>query len=165
MAKRKGKQKAKPGGGEPQTRTVCRNRKARHQYDILEELECGVALTGSEVKSIRNGKISIEEGYARLQDGELWLVGCDVAEYPQATVANHEPKRARKLLLHKRELRKFAEAAEQKGLTLIPLSVYFRNGRVKVKIAVARGRKLFDKRDKLKKQADRQEMRRALARR
>jgi len=144
-----------------QTKTVCRNRRARHDYDILDELECGIVLTGSEVKSIRDGKISINEAFARIQDGELWLHDCDIAEYPQATIQNHEPKRPRKLLLHKRELRKFAEQAEQKGLTLIPLSVYFSKSRVKVKIAVARGRKQFDKREKIRKRADKREIREA----
>ena len=147
---------------DPNFRLVCRNRKARQQYDILDELECGIALRGSEVKSIRNGKISIDEAYARLQQGELWLVGCDIAEYPQASVMNHEPKRQRKLLLRKKELQKFAESATQQGLTMIPLSVYFHRGIVKVKIAVARGRKLHDKREKIKKQTDKREMRQAL---
>ena len=144
------------------SKTVCRNRKARHQYDILEELECGIVLQGSEVKSIRDGKISIEEAYARIRDGELWLLGCDIAEYPQATVMNHEPKRPRKLLLHKKEIRKFAESAEQQGLTLVPIAVYFTRGHIKVKIAIARGRKLYDKREKLKKKFDKREMRSAL---
>lgn len=144
---------------------VCRNRKARHEFDILEDLECGIALQGSEVKSIRNGKISIEEAYARMRDGELWLFNTHIAEYPQAGEMNHEPTRPRKLLLHRKELRKFASAADQKGLTLIPLSVYFSRGKVKVKMAVARGRKLHDKREKLKQKADKREMRKALARR
>ena len=144
---------------DPNSRTVCRNRKARFQYDILDELECGIALRGSEVKSARNGKISINEAYARIRNGELWLMGCDIAEYPQATVMNHEPGRPRKLLLHKRELHKFAESAEHQGLTLIPLSVYFSRGMVKVKIAIARGRKLHDKREKLRQKEDRRDMR------
>jgi len=151
--------------GSPNSKTVCRNRKARHEFDILDELECGIVLTGSEVKSIRNGKISIDEAYARVRDGELWLVGCNIAEYPQATNQNHDPTRTRKLLLHKKELAKFAETATQKGLTLIPLAVYFKRGIVKVKIAVARGRKLHDKRDKLRKRSDRDEIRRALGNR
>jgi SsrA-binding protein len=150
---------------DPNWKTVCRNRKAHHEYEIIEELECGIALRGSEVKSIRNGKISIDEAYARVRDGELWLIGCDIAEYPQATVMNHEPRRPRKLLLHKRELRKFAESAGERGLTLIPLAVYFKRGIAKVKIAIARGRKLYDKREKLKQKADRGEMRSAVLKR
>jgi len=149
-----------------QARTVCRNRKARHNYEILDEMECGIALTGSEVKSIRNGKISIDEAFARSRDGELWLLNSDIAEYPQATVMNHEPGRPRKLLIRKREMEKFAESAAHKGLTLIPLAVYFSpRGIVKVKLAVAKGRKLHDKREKLKKQADVKEMRSAALRR
>jgi SsrA-binding protein len=143
---------------DPNSRTVCRNRKARYLYDILDELECGIALRGSEVKSIRNGKISIDEAHARVRDGELWLIGCDIAEYPQATVMNHEPRRMRKLLLKKQELRKFAESAEQQGLTLVPTAVYFRRGIVKVKVAIGRGRKLHDKREKLRQKDDRREM-------
>jgi SsrA-binding protein len=157
MAKKK-----KETADESNSRTVARNRKARFQYDILEQLECGIALQGSEVKSIRNGKISIDEAYARIKDGELWLIGCDIAEYPQANVMNHEPKRPRKLLLRKRELAKFAETADQRGLTLVPLDVYFSRGIVKVKIAIAKGRKLHDKREKIKQQSDRKEMRSAM---
>lgn len=159
-----GKQK-KTGDEKPQSRTVCRNRKARHEYDILEELECGIELLGSEVKSVRNGKMSIDEAFGRIKNGELWLINADIAEYPQATVLNHEPKRPRKLLLRKRELRKFAESAEQKGFTLIPLAVYFSRGWVKVKMAVAKGRKLHDKREKLKRKADKREMRQAMLKR
>jgi SsrA-binding protein len=155
----------KPDDQDPNSKTVCRNRRARHEYDVLEELECGIALTGSEVKSIRNGKISIEEAYARVRDGELWLIGCDIAEYPQANVMNHEPTRTRKLLLRKRELEKIAEAAEQKGLTLVPLAVYFSRGLVKVKVAVAKGRKLHDKREVLKRKEASREMRDAALRR
>ncbi|MBW3540186.1 MAG: SsrA-binding protein SmpB [Planctomycetes bacterium] len=146
-------------------RLVCRNRRARHEYDILDELECGVVLTGSEVKSIRNGQMSIEEAFARIRGGELWLIGSDIAEYPQATVLNHEPKRPRKLLLHKKELAKFAASADERGLTLVPLAVYFKGGRVKVKVGLARGRKLHDKREKLRQQSDRREMREAVQRR
>ncbi|WP_166828730.1 SsrA-binding protein SmpB [Thalassoroseus pseudoceratinae] len=161
MSKSK-KKKKQSASDDPNNRTVTRNRKARHEYEILEDLECGVVLQGSEVKSIRNGKVSIEEAYGRVRDGELWLVGADIAEYPQANVMNHEPKRSRKLLLHRRELRKFAESADQTGLTIVPLALYFKNGRIKVQMAVGRGRKMHDKRDKLKKQSDRREMRGAM---
>lgn len=147
---------------DPNFRTVTRNRRARHDYDILDTLDCGIALKGSEVKSIRNGKISIDEAYARVDNGELWLVNCDIAEYPQATIMNHEPRRTRKLLLKKRELEKFAQAAEHKGLTLIPLEVFFHRGFVKVKIAIAKGRKLHDKREKLREKDDARAMRQAM---
>lgn len=159
------KSKAKKTAEDPNFRTITRNRRARHEYEILEELECGIVLTGSEVKSIRNNKVSIEEAYARVQDGEVWLFNSDVAVYPQANVMNHEPRRFRKLLLSKREIRKFAETGSQTGLTLIPLSLYFSRGIVKVKLAIARGRKHHDKREKLKRDADRNAMREAMKRR
>ncbi len=150
---------------DPNSKMVCRNRRARYEYDILDELQCGIVLTGSEVKSIRNSKISIEEAYARVRDGELWLVGADIAVYPQATVMNHEPKRTRKLLMRKQELRKVLESATQKGLTLVPLAVYFSRGFVKVTVAVAKGRKLHDKREALKRKEDTREIRNATLRR
>lgn len=147
---------------DPNARVVCRNRRARHEYDLLSELECGVQLVGSEVKSVRANKISIEEAYVKVRDGEVWLLNCDIAEYPQATYMNHEPRRTRKLLMRRSEVRKFAEAAAQKGLTIIPLDVHFARGLVKLNIAVARGRKLHDKREKLKQRTDQQEMRQAV---
>jgi SsrA-binding protein len=157
MAKKK-----KANQDDPNSRTVCRNRKARHEYEIMDQMECGIVLLGSEVKSIRDGKISIEEAFARMRDGEVWLIGCDIAPYPQATVINHEPRRPRKLLLHKMEVKKFAENASQQGLTLIPLAVYLKSGKVKVSLAVARGRKLHDKREKLKKDSARQDIRNSM---
>src|SRR5690606_1068011 len=130
------------GKKQEQPQTVARNRRAHHDYEILDQIECGIMLTGSEVKSIRNGKISLDEAYAHVRDGELFLVNSDIAHDPQATVMNHEPRRTRKLLMHKRELNKYIEAADHKGLTLIPLAVYFARGRAKVKLAIAQGRKL-----------------------
>lgn len=149
----------------PNDKTICTNRKARHEYEILDQIECGVVLKGSEVKSLRDGKVSLDEAYARIRDNELWLVGCDIAVYPQASLLNHEPKRTRKLLIHRRELRKFAEQADHRGLTLVPLSLYFLRGKVKVKIAVARGKKLHDKRESLKKSEAQREIQRELSRR
>jgi SsrA-binding protein len=146
----------------PNDKTICTNRRARHQYEILDEIECGIVLKGSEVKSLRDGKVSLDEAYARIRDGELWLVDCDIAVYPQASLLNHEPKRPRKLLLHRRELRKFAEQAAHKGLTLVALGMYFARGRAKVKIAVGRGKKLHDKREALKKAEAKREMQRAM---
>ncbi len=154
--------KKKPKSDDPNSRIVCRNRKARHEYDVLDELDCGIQLYGSEVKSIRNSKISIEEAYARVDDGQVWLINSDIAEYPQATVFNHERKRKRKLLLHRREIRKFAEHGEQQGLTLVPLSVFIARGFIKVKLGVCRGRKLHDKRQHLRKQDDTRAMQAAL---
>lgn len=156
--------KSKGSNEDPNARSVTRNRRARFEFDIMDEVECGIVLQGSEVKSIRDNKISIEEAYAKVRGGEVWLYGCDIAVYPQATIMNHEPRRPRKLLLRKREIEKFAEAAEQKGLTLVPLSVYFVRGNVKLKLALARGKKLHDKRDQLRKSADRVEIRREISR-
>jgi len=149
----------------PNDKTICTNRRARHQYEILDQIECGIVLKGSEVKSLRDGHVSLDEAFARVREGELWLVGCDIAVYPQASILNHEPKRMRKLLLHRRELAKFAEQAGHKGLTLVPLSMYFLRGKVKVQIAVGRGKKLHDKRETLKKNEAKREIQRAMANR
>ncbi len=158
----KAKKNKRAPNDDPQSRIVARNRRARHEYEIQETLECGIVLQGSEVKSIRDNKITIEEAYARIQNGELYLLNCDIAEYPQANVMNHERRRPRKLLLKKKELRKFAEVASQQGQTLIPLEVRFRRGLVKVVIAAARGRQLHDKREKLKKAAAGRSIREAM---
>jgi SsrA-binding protein len=147
-------------------RPVTENRKARHRFDVLETLECGIALMGSEVKSLRNGKISLDEAYGRVRDGEFWLVGCDIPEYTQATIWNHDPKRPRKLLVHSRELRRFVAQAHEKGLTLVPLQVYFNpRGIAKVLMGLCRGRKLHDKREVLKKADAQRDLQRAMRRR
>lgn len=153
-----GKKSRQQPAADPNSRIVCRNRKARHEFDILDEVDCGVILQGSEVKSIRNNKISIEEAYARVRNGELWLLGCDIAEYPQANFMNHERTQPRKLLLKKKEMRELEEATSGTGLTLIPLRVFFRRGLVKIGLAVARGRKLHDKRQKIRQSEDRRQM-------
>ncbi|MBM80751.1 MAG: SsrA-binding protein [Planctomycetaceae bacterium] len=160
-----GKKKKQSQQEDLNSKTVCRNRKAWHNYDIIDQLECGLVLHGSEVKSIRNGKMSIDEAYARVREGELWLVGANIGEYPQATVMNHDVLRQRKLLLHKREFRKFAESATQKGLTMIPLAVYFRRGIVKVQIGLAKGKKQHDKRDKMEKAKSKADLRDAMLKR
>ena len=139
--------------------TFCSNRKARHEYHIIDTIEAGIALKGTEIKSIRNGKITLDGAYARVIDGEVFLVDCDIQPYENGTIYNHEPKRPRKLLLHKREVSKFAEKAEQQGSTLIPLSVYQKNGMAKVELAIATGKKLHDKRESLKKRDAEREMR------
>jgi SsrA-binding protein len=144
------------------SRVVCRNRRAKHDYELLEQLECGIALRGSEVKSIRNNKIAIEDAYVRVENGEVWLVGVDIAEYPQATYLNHDPKRQRKLLVHRREMARLSRSAEQKGLTLVPVDVHLTRGLVKVTIAIARGQKEYDKREKIKKHADQREIQQAI---
>ena len=143
-------------------RPIAENRKARHKYQIIDTLECGIVLVGSEVKSLRNGKVSLAEAYGRVRDGEVWLVGCDIAEYAQANQWNHDPKRPRKLLIHKREKDKFAAQAHEKGLTLVPLKMYFnQRGIAKVLLGICRGRKLHDKREVMKKADARRDMDRA----
>ncbi|MBI1346341.1 SsrA-binding protein SmpB [bacterium] len=149
---------------DPNSRVVCRNRRASHEYDLLSQVECGVKLVGSEVKSIRANKVSVEEAYVRVKDGEVWLINCDIAEYPQATYMNHDPRRTRKLLLHRREVTKLAEASQEKGLTIIPLDMHLTRGFVKLTIAIARGRKLHDKREKLKQKSDQRDMQQAVRR-
>lgn len=160
------KKKAEPVDREHDNeRLVANNRRARHEYDILETLECGIVLVGSEVKSLRAGTVSLEEAYARLKNYEVWLQGCEIAEYVQANRLNHQPRRPRKLLLHRREILKFAAKATEKGLTLVPLKIYFKDGRAKVLLGVARGRKLHDKRDVMKKKDVQRDIERAMRRR
>lgn len=132
---------------------------------MLETLECGLVLVGSEVKSLRTGRVSLEEAYGRVRDGELWLVGCDIPEYIEANRFNHQPKRPRKLLLHRREIQRFANKAFQQGLTLVPLEMYFRDGRAKVLMGVCRGRQKHDKREAMKKAEARRDIQRAMRRR
>ncbi len=128
-------------------KTVAENRKARRNYEIEETFEAGLALQGSEVKSLREGKANIAEAYAAEEDGELWLINGYIAEYPQAGRFNHEPRRKRKLLLHKREIEKLTGAIERQGMTLVPLRLYFNaRGIAKLELALARGKKLHDKR-------------------
>jgi SsrA-binding protein len=162
----KGEKKKKAGKAtEPVVRLVADNRKARFRFEILDTLECGIQLTGSEVKSLRDGKLSLEEAYARVKEGEVWLVGADIAEYPQATLWNHAPKRPRKLLMRRDEREKFAGLAHEKGLTLVPLKVYFNaRGLAKVQLGLCRGKKLHDKRESLKKADSQREMDRAMRR-
>src|SRR5262245_47046387 len=144
---------------------VARNRRARHEYELLEKVEAGLVLTGTEVKSLRNGKASLEDAYAELDSGEVWLKGCDIPEYVQANRMNHVPKRARKLLLHRREIAKLGTRTGERGMTLIPISIYFKNGIAKVELYVARGRKTFDKREAIKSRDAKRDMDRAMRRR
>ena len=145
--KSSGKSKA---DDKPAEKVVAENRRARHEYEVIDTLECGIALVGSEVKSLRAGKMSLEDAYGRVNGAEVWLIGCDIPEYEKANQLNHPPKRPRKLLMHRREIGKFAGLAYEKGLTLVPLKMYFKNGRVKVLMGIGRGRKAHDKREKLK---------------
>lgn len=145
-------------------RTIAENRKARHNYDVVDHLECGIVLVGSEVKSLRAGNVSLAEAYGRVERNELFLHGCDIQEYAQANMFNHEPRRPRKLLVHRREIEKFARRALEKGLTLVPLKMYFKNGRAKVLMGLCKGRKNYDKREALKKADSRRDIDRAMRR-
>ena len=137
---------------EPKLKIAADNRKARFNYAIGESFEAGIALTGTEIKSLRNGKATIAESYADAKDGEIWLVNSNIPEYLQANRNNHTPKRPRKLLLHKRQINKLVGAIEKEGMTLVPLKIYFNpRGRAKVEIALAKGKKLHDKRETEKK--------------
>lgn len=148
------------------TKLISDNRKARHHYEIIDAIECGIILLGSEVKSLRDGKCQLEEAYGRVKGETLWLIGCNIAEYPQATLWNHEPKRPRQLLVHRREMAKFIGKAKEKGLTLVPLRMYFNErGVAKCEMALCKGLKMHDKRDKLKKADAQRDMQRALRRR
>jgi len=149
----------------PNERVITQNRKARHNYIVLDTLECSIALVGSEVKSLRNAQVSLAEAYGRLKGGEVWLVGCDIPEYTEANRFNHEPRRPRKLLLHRREIRRFADRAREKGLTLVPLKMYFKRGRAKVLLGICRGRQRHDKREAMKSAEARREMMRQQMRR
>jgi len=128
-------------------RTVARNKKAGFEYFLLEYIEAGISLQGSEIKSIKNGQISLQEAYVEIRDGDAWLMNSHIAPYIQANRFNHDPLRPKRLLLHKREIRKLFELVKQKGVTIVPVRVYIREGRAKVEVALAKGKKLYDKRD------------------
>ena len=167
MSKKKEAEKAKTAAkaDDSAIKVVARNRRARHDFDLLEKVEAGLVLTGTEVKSLRNGKANLEDSYAEVERGEVWLLGCDIPEYIQANRMNHAPKRPRKLLLHRREIGKLEVKTNEKGITLVPLSLYFKKGIAKVELCLARGRKTFDKREAIKKQDARRDMDRAMRRR
>lgn len=142
---------------------VTDNRKARYLYEILETYEAGIELKGTEVKSIRAGRANLQDGYALLRDGEAWLINVHISPYENTgNFFNHEPRRTRKLLLHRREINKLIGQVEQKGLTLVPLKMYLKRGRVKVMIGLARGKKLHDKRETIRRRDDQRSMQRAL---
>lgn len=138
------------------------NRKARHDYTVLDTVECGIVLTGTEVKSVRHGEISLAGSYGAVLKNELWLVGADIAAYKFGNRFNHEPKSMRKLLVHAKEVRELRLKTEAKGLTLIPLKVYLKRGRIKVALGVCRGKALHDKRDTLKKKALKRDLERGM---
>ena len=143
--------------------SVARNPKATHDYHVLETWEAGIVLTGTEVKSLRDGKASIKEAWARVRNGEVFLEGMNITPYAQGNRYNHEPVRSRKLLLHRKEIARLIGSVEQQGLTLVPLELYFRRGRAKVALALGRGKKQHDKREDLKRRIADREVARAVA--
>jgi len=146
-------------------KVIAQNRKARHDYTIEDVFEAGIALTGTEVKSLRAGRASLTDGFATVDDGEVWLRGIHIPEYDMGTWTNHEPRRARKLLLHREEIKRIVGKTKETGLTLIPLALYFKDGYAKVEIALARGRKSYDKRHAIAERESKREADRALGRR
>jgi SsrA-binding protein len=153
----KAKRKAAPGD-------VASNRQASYRYNLLERFECGIMLTGTEVKSLRDGKAQLKDAYATVRDGEVWLIGLYIAPYPAAARDNHEPERPRKLLLHRSEIERLIGRTHEKGLTLVPTRIYFAGprSRAKVEIALARGKDLYDKRDTIRKREMGREVQREL---
>jgi SsrA-binding protein len=138
-------------------KTIATNKKAYHEYFILEKLEAGISLKGTEVKAIREGRLNLKDSYAMVQSGEAYLLNCHISPYSHGNLENHDPTRSRKLLLHQKEIRKLIGKTQEKGLTLVPLRVYFKKGRIKVELGTARGKKLIDKRDtERRKEADRE---------
>lgn len=141
---------------------VTVNRKARHNYHILDTIEAGIALVGTEVKSLREGRINLKDSYARIKNGEVWLVGVHISPYSHGSYNNHPPERDRKLLLHRKEIRRLIGKVQESGLTLVPLKVYFRNGIAKVELGLARGKRVYDKRDDIAKRDVQREISRKL---
>jgi SsrA-binding protein len=142
-------------------RDITVNRRARHDYHIDETIEAGLVLSGSEVKSLRAGKAQLKDSYGRIKNGEIWLVNAHISEYRPSAQFGHEPTRARKLLLHKREIERLMGKIKERGLTLVPLRLYFKRGRAKVELGLARGKKLYDKRAAIKERETQREMDRA----
>jgi SsrA-binding protein len=140
-------------------KTVAQNRRARYEYQILETTEVGIVLKGSEVKAVRQGKVDLSDGFALIKDGEVWLHNIHVASYQNAGPLNHNPRRTRKLLLHKREIRKLIGKLRSRGLSLVPLRIYWKHGLAKVELALARGKKSYDKRETIKQRDHEREMR------
>ena len=141
---------------------IARNKRARHDYHILDTWETGIVLSGTEVKALRQGKATLTDAYGNVRDGEIYLLNLHIGQYEQGNVFNHEPTRTRKLLMHKREIRRLIGAVEREGLTLVPLDLHFKDGRVKVSLALAKGKKLHDKREDLRRRDDEREMARAV---
>ncbi len=146
------------------TKTVATNRKARHDYFFEDTYEAGIALTGTEIKSVRAGQVSLRDSFATIKEGEMWLINVHIAAYRQASHFNHEPRRPRKLLMHRREISRLTGKLQEKGLTLIPLRLYLKNNLAKVELGLGRGKRQYDKRATLKAKESRREVERAIAR-
>lgn len=146
-------------------KVIVSNRRARHDYEIMDTYEAGIVLTGTEVKSLRAGRASLADAYASVEDGQVWLRGVHIPEYTQGSWTNHEPRRTRKLLLHRKEIFRLLGKIKERGLALVPLSMYFSDGKVKVELALARGKRSYDKRADLAKRDAKREVARALGRR
>ena len=142
----------------PGEKIIATNRKARHDYEILETYEAGLVLRGTEVKSLREGQVNFKDSYAAINGNEAWLIGCHIAPYHHGTDANHDPDRSRKLLLHRREIARLLGKTAERGLTLVPLRLYFKEGRAKLEIGLARGKKVYDKRASIRERDERREM-------
>ena len=164
MAKKSRSSKRGAEAAQPNERVIARNRRALHQYEILRRYEAGLSLTGSEIKSIRAGRVSIQEAYCRPRDGEMLLIGAHIARYEPSGQANHEPTRDRHLLLHRREIAQLEQAFAQKGLTLVPLSLYLTRGLAKLEIGVGRGRRVHEKRDRIAERDAQRQIERAVRR-
>ncbi len=141
---------------------IVSNRRATHDYEILETFEAGIVLQGTEIKSLRSNGGTLQDAYVKVIKSELWLVGCQISPYKFGNIHNHEEKRDRKLLMHKREINRFKVATQEKGLTLIPLALYLKHGRIKVRLAIAKGRKTFDKRAAIKERDEKRHMQQAV---
>ena len=155
---------AESNGAQPNDRVIARNRRALYQYDILRRYEAGLSLTGSEIKSVRAGRVSIQEAYCRPRDGEMFLIGAHIGRYEPSGQANHEPNRDRRVLLHRREIGQLEQAFAQQGLTLVPLKLYLTRGLAKLEIGIGRGRRRHEKREQLAKRDAQRQIERALRR-
>lgn len=155
----------KKGGkdGEPVLVNICRNRRATHDYEITDRIECGIVLVGTEVKSLREGYGNLDDAFAKVERDEVWLMGAEIPEYTHGNRLNHTPKRPRKLLLHRREIAKFAGKASDRGFTLVPLRMYFKDGRAKVELGVGKGKQAHDKRQSMKTADAKRDIARAMA--
>lgn len=150
--------KKAPKGSKDGVRLICSNKKAHHDFEILETFEAGIVLLGSEVKSLREGRANLKDSHAKIKRGEVFLYGVHISPYSSASYNNHEPERVRKLLLHRREIKRLLGKTQERGLTLVPLKMYFKQGKVKVELALARGKKDYDKRETLKRKQEARDM-------